>query len=184
MLNTLGGLLSGGPPFFRPQGGVAFFLACCSSITVPMHPSDPGPHIGFGVLHEGDPTPEERKALDAEFMATPNRALMLTLMDRKRRGEDSGELEEFRAREHQRQQREVEELGAVLSYVPPDCKIQRPLRHSRPRARRAIGCVRRRGSRRSTGTGSRAGPDDDPGESDPDDHHRPPVVGESAGAVQ
>lgn len=149
-----------------------------------MHSPNDRPHIGLGEVCEGDPTPEERAALDAEFMATPNRLLMLTLMDAKRRGEDTGQLDAFRARERRRQEGEMHELGALLSGAQSKRVIRQLPRRPRLRARRAIGCPRHRGSRRSTGTASRAGPDDDPGESDPDDHRFPPVVGDAAGAVQ
>lgn len=149
-----------------------------------MFSSNGRPHIGFGEVCEGDPTPEERAALDAEFMATPNRPLMLALMDAKRRGEDTGQLEAFRAREQRRQEAEMRDLSALLSGMRPKRAVGQPRCRPRLRARRSVGCAPRRGSRRSTGTGSRAGPDDDPGESDPDDHSLPPVVGDTAGAVQ
>lgn len=139
------------------------------------------PHIGFGEVCEGDPTPEERVAFDAEFMATTNRPLMLALMDAKRRGQDTGQLEEFRAREKRRQEREMRELGALLSGAQPKRVVRLPRRRPRLRDRRAVGCPRHRGSRRSTSTASRAGPDDDSGESDPGDDYSSLVAGAIGG---
>jgi hypothetical protein len=83
----------------------------------------------------------------------------------------------------------MERLGEVLR-GPLPCPIRQGRRgslHSSRRARSRAprgGCARRRGSRRSTRTGSRAGPSDDPGESDPGDDHSPLVAGKAAGAVR
>lgn len=140
-------------------------------------------HIGLGEVREGDPTPEERAAFDAEFMATPNRHLMLALMERKRMGQDTGQLEAFRARESRKQDSEMRELATLLSGAQSKRAVNLSRCRPRLRARRGVGCPRHRGSRRSTGTASRAGPDD-PGESDPDDHRLPQVVGDTAGAIR
>lgn len=139
------------------------------------------PRIGFGEVIDGDQTPEERAALDVEFMATPNRPLMLALMDAKRRGQETGELEEFRDRERRRRDSEMCELTTLLVGAQPKGAVRLTSRRPRLRARRAVGCARRRGSRRSTGTASRAGPADDSGESDPGDDYSSLVAGGTKG---
>lgn len=144
-------------------------------------------HIGLMPAEPGDPTPEQRAVEDREVMETPHRHLLLHLRDRKRRGEDNGELEAFHRREQRRQDAEMQQLAEVLQAYESGKPLTRPVTHTirRPRFRaRRVGCARRRGSRRSTGTGSRAGPSDDPGESDPGDQYFPLVAGESAGEVQ
>lgn len=141
-------------------------------------------HVGLMPVQPGDPTPEERRAEDEEFMATLNRPLLQHLRERERRGEDTGELEGFRHTECRRRDSEMQELSEALSSGEPRRRVASlPIRRPRPRARR-VGCARRRGSRRSTGTGSRAGPGDDPGESDPGDDHFPLVVGDTTGAIR
>lgn len=137
-------------------------------------------HVGFGEVREGDPTPEERAALDAEFMSTPHRHLLLDLRERERQGQDTGELEAFRRHERRERDLAMQELGALLSGERPRRMVKLSIRRPRRRARR-VGCARRRGSRRSTGTGSRAGPGDDPGESDPGDDHSPLAAGAVGG---
>lgn len=141
-------------------------------------------HVGLMPVRPDDPTPEERRAEDEEFMATLNRPLLQHLRERKRGGEDAGELEAFRRREQQRRDSEMREVSEALS--PDESRrsvATLPTRRPRPRTRRAS-CARRRGSRRTTGTGSRAGPGDDPGDSDPGDQHFPLVAGATEGAAR
>lgn len=141
-------------------------------------------HIGLMPVQEGDPTPEERGREEAEWMAAGEyRPVMRHLQERKRRGEDEGELEALRRQIDRQRRQAMDELRVTLL-----CQHRRrpgalPRRHPRSRTSRGC-CTRRRGSRRSTGTVSRAGPGDDPGESDPDDYHFSPVVGDSTGAVR
>jgi hypothetical protein len=86
------------------------------------------------------------------------------------------------------------DTGLPPTYVSPETPMladwltehRKPRQLPRTRRSRASrgGCARRRGSRRSTGTGSRAGPDDDgDGEPGPDDDQLPLAAGEAAGAV-
>lgn len=141
-------------------------------------------HVGLMPMRPGDPAPEERRAEDQEFMETLDRPRLGYLRERKRQGEDTGELEEFRRREGRRRDSEMQRLSEALSSDESHRRVAtHPTRCSRPRTRR-VGCPRRRGSRRSTATGSRDGPSDDPGESDPGDHHFPLVAGDTRGAAR
>lgn len=125
-------------------------------------------HVGLVPPQEGDPTPEERFAEDAEAMAAGEyRGVMRHLQDRARQGEDTGELEDFRRHERRRHDLEMQELSEALRSCEPRRRASAlPVRRPRSHARR----------RRST-----AGPDDDPGESDPGDDHSPLVAGAKRG---